>query len=73
MWVQSVALHSELRIRCCCELWCRSYAWLRSRVAVAGSYRSNSTPSPGTSICCRCSPKKYIYIYIYTSNWFKLQ
>ena len=27
-------------------------------VAVAGSYSSNSTLSLGTSICCRCGPKK---------------
>ena len=40
--------------------------WLRSCIAVAvatavvlaNSYGSDSTPSPGTSICCRCSPKK---------------
>ena len=27
-------------------------------VAWASSYRSNWTPHLGTSICCRCSPKK---------------
>ena len=36
--------------------------WLRSAVAVAvvqaGSCSSHLTPSLGTSICCRCSPKK---------------
>ena len=34
--------------------------WLGSgvAVAVAGSCSSDSTPSPGTSICCGCSPKK---------------
>ena len=36
--------------------------WLGSRVAVAvvlaGSCSSNWTPSLGTSICQRCSPKK---------------
>ena len=26
---------SGLRIRCCCELWCGSQTWLRSRIAVA--------------------------------------
>ena len=33
---------------------------LRSGVAVAvpGSCSSNLTPSVGTSICCRCGPKK---------------
>jgi len=38
-------------------------------VAVAGSYSSDSTPSLGTSICCRYGPKKTedIYIYIW---WF---
>ena len=50
-------------------------------VVQAGSYSSDSTPSLGTSICCRCGPKKqkinkikyvirvcvyYIYIYTYT-------
>ena len=36
--------------------------WLGSGIAVAvmqaGSCRSNLTPSLGTSICCRCDPKK---------------
>ena len=32
--VQSLALLSGLRIWHCCELWCRSKMWLRSRVAV---------------------------------------
>ena len=38
--------------------------WLRSGVAlavagtVAGSCSSNSIPSLGTFICCKCSPKK---------------
>ena len=27
-------------------------------VVQAGSYNSDSTPSPGTSICCRCGPEK---------------
>ena len=31
----SLASLSGLRIQCCCELWCRSQTWLRSRVAVA--------------------------------------
>ena len=30
----SLALLSGLRIRCCCELWCRLQTWLGSRVAV---------------------------------------
>ena len=51
--VQSLALLSGLKIRCCPELWCRSQMWLGSGVAVAvvyaGSYNSNSTPSLGTS------------------------
>ena len=46
----------------CCELWCRSQTWLRSRVAVAvawvSSCSSNSAPSLGTSICHRYGPKK---------------
>ena len=46
-------------------LWlCRSQTQLRSHVAVAVAVvqadrcSSDSTPSLGTSICCRCSPKK---------------
>ena len=61
MWVRSQALLSGLKIRCCGELWCRSQTQLRSvsvAVAEAGSCTSDCTPSPGTSICCRCSPKK---------------
>uniref|UniRef100_A0A4X1VFH4 DOCKER domain-containing protein n=1 Tax=Sus scrofa TaxID=9823 RepID=A0A4X1VFH4_PIG len=41
---QGEATVCELRIRCCRELCC--------------SYRSDSTPSLGTSICCRCGPEK---------------
>ena len=62
MRVRSLASLSGLRIHHCCELWCRSQMQLRSRVAVAvvqaGSCSSDSTPSLGTSICCRCGPKK---------------
>ena len=61
MQVQSPALISGLRIWRCCELWCRSWMWLGSSVAVAvvqaGSCSSNSTPSLGTSICCGCGSK----------------
>ena len=36
--------------------------WLGSRIAVAvaqaGSYSSDLTPSPGTSVCHGCSPRK---------------
>ena len=49
---------SGSRIQRCHELWCRLETHLRSRVAVAGNYSSNSTPSLGTSICCGCGPKK---------------
>ena len=55
--VWSLASLSGLRIRCCCELWCRSKTWLRSWVS-AGSCSSDSTPSLGTSICLGCGPKK---------------
>ena len=62
LWVQSLALHSGLRNRCCCELWCGSQTQLGSGVAVvlmqADGYSSDWTPSPGTSICHRCSPRK---------------
>ena len=49
----------------CCELWCRSQMQLGSCIAVAvavvqaSGYSSDLTPSLGTSICCRCSPKSY--------------
>ena len=60
--VRSLGLLNGLRIRCCHELWCGSQTWLGSGVAVAvvqaGSCRSNSTPSLGTSTCCGGSPKK---------------
>ena len=62
MWVQSLALVSGLRIRPCHKLRCRSQMQLRSRVAVAvvqaGSCSYDSTPSLGTSMCCRCNPRK---------------
>ena len=59
--VQSLDSLSGLGIQRCSELWCRSQMWLRSSVAAAvaqaGSCRSNSTPSLGTSILHRRSPK----------------
>ena len=46
----------------CHELWYRLKMWLGSGIAVAvvcaGGYSSSSTLNLGTSICCRCSPKK---------------
>ena len=69
--IRLVSMRTQLRslaslngsgIRRCRELWCRSQTWLGSRVAVAGVYTSScssdSTPSLGTSMCCRCDPKK---------------
>ena len=62
MKVSSLASLSELRIQCCCELWCRLHTQLRSGIAVAvvqaRSYSSDSAPSLGTSICLGCGPKK---------------
>ena len=62
MQVQSLASLSGLRIWCCHELWCRLQTQLGSCVAVtvvyASSFSSDWTPSLGTSICSRCSPKK---------------
>ena len=53
---------SGLRIRRCCEPWCRSQTRLGSRVAMAvvqaGSYSSKLTPSLGTSIYRRYGPEK---------------
>jgi len=62
VWVQSLASLGGLRIGCCCEVWCRSKTRLGSGIAMAvewaGSWSSNLTASLGTSMCCRCGPKK---------------
>ena len=62
MRVRSQALFSGLGIWHCCELWCRSQMGLGSCIAVAvvlaSSCSSDSIHSLGTSICCRCGPKK---------------
>ena len=65
MQVQPLASRSGLRIRSCCELWCRSQMQLGSGIALAvawdNGYSSDSTPSLGTFICHRYShppPKK---------------
>ena len=66
MRVRSLASLSGLRIRRCHELSCRLQTRLGSGVAVAvakaSGYSSHLTPSLGTSMCCRCSPKKTKYI-----------
>ena len=58
----SLASLSRLRIRCCCELWCRSQTWLGSCVALAVargiSYSSDQIPSLATSVCHGSSPRK---------------
>ena len=60
--VQPLASLSGLRIQHFCELWCRLKTRLRSGVAMAvvqaGSCSCNQTPSLGTSVCIKCSPKK---------------
>ena len=60
--VRSLAPFSGLSIQHCRELRCRSQMRLGSRAAVAvaqaSGYSSNSTPSPGTSMCRKCGPKK---------------
>ena len=64
MQILSLALLSGLKMRCCCELWCRLQTQLGSGAAGAGasSYSSDSTPSLGTSLYGKCSsphpPKK---------------
>ena len=60
MRVQSMALLSGLRIRCCCKLQHRSQMQIKSRIAVAvvSTASSNLPPSLGTSICHRCGSKK---------------
>ena len=55
-----------------CELWCRLQTWLGSCMAVAvvqaGSCSSDWTLSLGTSICCRCGPRKTKNIYIHKTT-----
>ena len=72
MRVQSLTPLSGLRIQHCRGLWCRLQTQLGSCVAVAveqaGSYSSDSTPSLGTSIPCRCSPKK-LYVWGGGGEW----
>ena len=58
----SLALLSGLRIRRCGELWCMSQyrldlalLWLWHRLSATATIQPFSL---GTSICCRCSPKK---------------
>ena len=62
MQVWSLASLSGLRIRCCCELWCRSQIQLGAGIAMAmvlaSGCSSDLTHSLVTSTCCRCSPKK---------------
>ena len=66
LWVRSLASFSGLRILHCRELWCRLQTWLAWIWHCCGSWvgrqqqsnNSNSTPSLGTSICCRCDSKK---------------
>ena len=75
MWVQILALLSSLRIRHCCKLQCRSQMWLGSHSAVASAQvprcSSDSTPSPETSMCCRCGCKKIaIYLVEYSQIKF---
>ena len=59
---RSLASLSGLRIRHCCELWCRLQMQLGSGVTVPvaqpGSCSSDLTPSLGISICCEFGPKK---------------
>ena len=60
--VQSLASLSGLKIRHCCELWCRLQTRLGSRVAVALAqacgYSSDQTPSLGISIRRGWGPQK---------------
>ena len=62
MGVQTLAPLSGLRILYFCEMQCRLQTGLGSSIAVvvmqASSYSSDLTPSLGTSVCHKCSPKK---------------
>ena len=44
LWVRSLALLSELRIRHCRELWCRLQMRLESRIAVAVVWAAAAAP-----------------------------
>ena len=59
-----------LRIPGCHELWCCSQLQHGSRIAVAGSYSSDSTLSLGTSTCHKCGPKKTNNKYIFKKPAF---
>ena len=58
----TLASFGGLRIQHCYVLWCRLQTQFGSHVAVAvvqaNGYSFNSTPSLGSSICCKCGPKK---------------
>ena len=58
--VRSPALLSQLRIRRCRELWCRSQTQLQSGVAMALASRLQLwfDPSLETSICRGCGPEE---------------
>ena len=60
--MQVRSLVSFSGIWCCHELWCRLQRWLGSHIVEAVvkvcSCSSDLTPSLGTCICCRHSPKK---------------
>ena len=62
MQVQPLASLRGLRIQRCHELWCGWQTWLSSggvvAVGQAGIHSSDSTPSLGTFVCCRCGPKE---------------
>ena len=51
-WVKRSSVAMSCGIGCGCRLVSHV------AVAVAGSYSSGQTPNLGTSICCRCNPKK---------------
>ena len=55
VWVQSLASLRGLRIQCCHD--CGGGGRSCVAVAVASSCSSDSTSSPGTSLCPMCSPK----------------
>ena len=64
MWVRSLAPLSGLRMQCCCGA--ASQIWCCSGCGVSWQLQLQFNPSLGTSICCRCTPKKtHTYIYVY--------
>ena len=56
--IQSLASLSGLRIRRCCELWCRSQTWLGSCIAVAPIRPLSWEPQYAVGVALKRPPPK---------------